>query len=405
MQPFARPENFLRQHPATVRRGALGSIAVGVALFVSASVTSAIAAPAAHRVPTVKPVAADVLPSDVYSPPATATVAPAPAPVKRLSAKPIEVPDKAPATSAVISSLAANGIPTVALNAYRVAAARMKSADPSCGIDWALLAGIGREESDHGRFGGAVLHADGISTPEIIGPALDGKHWDYVSAPADGLALDGDARYAHALGPMQFIPSTWAEYGVSASGHGTPNIFNINDAALTAARYLCAAGGNLRTTAGQTRAVLAYNHNDQYLAQVLALAAAYRSGVRVTGIPQGITTGSLPRVKHTGTAPPANPGGPTAVVSGTSAGTKKTSGKTSTASSKTGKTSTSGKHGSSATAPSSGKSSSSTTPSPSPTPPSGSTKPTSPGTSTSPTATPSPSPTCAVPLGNICLVK
>ena len=207
--------------------------------------------------------------------------------MRLLKAKPTHVAKAAPVSHGVISGLAANGIPQVALNAYRVAAARMANVSPGCGIDWALLAGIGREESDHGRFGGAVLHSDGVSTPAIIGPALDGVHWDYIPAPANGQALDGDAKYAHALGPMQFIPSTWAGFGTDATGDGKADIFNINDASLGAARYLCAAGGNLRTHAGQVRAVLAYNHSDEYLAQVLALADAYRRGVPISGIPVG----------------------------------------------------------------------------------------------------------------------
>ena len=89
---------------------------------------------------------------------------PAPAPATRRAAgrsraKPVHAARRAlDVRTAVISGLAANGIPTVALNAYRVAAARVDHADPGCGIDWALLAGIGREESNHGRFGGATLH-------------------------------------------------------------------------------------------------------------------------------------------------------------------------------------------------------------------------------------------------------
>jgi hypothetical protein len=243
-----------------------------------------------------------------------AVAIPDPAVVHAVQQKPTHVTKTAPVTTKVISGLAANGIPQVALNAYRVAAARMANVDAGCGIDWALLAGIGREESDHGRFAGASLHADGISTPPIIGPALDGVHWDYVPAPANGAALDGDARYAHALGPMQFIPSTWAIYGTDANGDGKADVFNINDAALGAARYLCAAGGNLRSHDGQVRGVLAYNHSDEYLAQVLALADAYRRGVPVSGLPVGITSGALPTITSTGAIPPANPAAPTAVA-------------------------------------------------------------------------------------------
>jgi hypothetical protein len=189
----------------------------------------------------------------------------------------------------------------------------MDHVDPGCGIDWALLAGIGRVESDHGRYGGAVFNANGTTTPRIIGPALDGKKWDYVPAPANGMQLDGDPVYAHALGPMQFIPQTWADYGADENGDGVADVFNINDAALGAARYLCAAGGDLRTSAGQKQAVLTYNHSDEYLAQVLALADAYRRGVNVAGIPiVGNTSGSLSPVRTTN-VPPANPGNPTAV--------------------------------------------------------------------------------------------
>ena len=288
------------------KHAALASMVLGTGIFVVAS----IALPTAGAAPD-RPAAAPVItPSIDLATPVPVTAGPPP--ITDAVGAPIHVSRPAPVSAAVISGLAANGIPTVALNAYRVAAARVDNADPGCGIDWALLAGIGREESDHGRFAGAVLHVDGTSSPRIIGPALDGKQWDYIPAPANGAALDGDAVYAHALGPMQFIPQTWAEYGADANGDGVADIFNINDAALGAARYLCAAGGDLRSHAGQVAAVLAYNHSDQYLAQVLALADAYRRGIPITGIPVGNVTGALPPVNSTGGVPPANPGAPTA---------------------------------------------------------------------------------------------
>jgi membrane-bound lytic murein transglycosylase B len=236
----------------------------------------------------------------------------APEGAKLLPFTPITVAKPAPATPAIIGGLAANGIPNVALNAYRVAAARMSSASPGCGIDWSLLAGIGRIESNHGQYGGATLASNGDSTPHIIGEALDGVNWDYIT-DTDGGRYDGDTRFDHAVGPMQFIPSTWAIYGTDANGDGVADPFNINDAALAAARYLCTAGGDLRTADGQTRAVLAYNHNDEYLAMVLAIAAAYASGVPVDGPIVGITTGGLPPV-DTSWIPPVNPAGPLAMT-------------------------------------------------------------------------------------------
>jgi membrane-bound lytic murein transglycosylase B len=294
-------------------RGAKIGIAVAVPAIAVAAVTAALAAPGSSAPHPHK--AADVHRNDNTLPllASGSDSATAQRPAAPIALTKIRHGKPAPATHAVISGLAANGIPKVALNAYRVAAARMADAEPSCGIQWWLLAGIGREESDHGRFGGAVLQPNGVSVPKIIGPPLNGHGTAYIPAPPDGAALDGDAVYTRALGPMQFIPQTWASYGTDGNGDGVADIFNINDAALSAARYLCAAGGNLRTAAGQRAAILAYNHSTVYLAQVLALANAYRTGVPVTGVPVGPTSGPLPPVVLTGPLPPVNPGPPTAV--------------------------------------------------------------------------------------------
>jgi membrane-bound lytic murein transglycosylase B len=365
---------WMRVHPRAVRATAAGGVAAGLAALTVAAVASPLAA---HKIPLA---AAPSQSSTSYTPAPVAQLPPPLDPVTLApgsSTKGSTTPRKAapaPADAAAISGLAANGIPSVALNAYRVAAARLANVEPGCGIDWSLVAAIGRVESDHGTFGGAQLHADGVSSPKIIGPALDGKHWDYIPAPGNGLELDGDAVYAHALGPMQFIPSTWAAYGADADGDGRADIFNINDAALGTARYLCAAGGDLRGTDGQTRAVLAYNHNSTYLAQVLALADAYHRGLRVTGIPiVGITKGSLPTVVDTGYVPPANPGDPTAVDPGTTKKkrTPSTSGGTSKGGTSKGGTSKGGttrggttKGGATSGAPRPGTSSTTTRPAP-----------------------------------------
>jgi hypothetical protein len=388
----------VRRHPRLVRASALTSIAAGVVVFAVAGATLPLAG--ADSAPAQPKAVASYVPVPVSQiPPPLGPLLPAAGNGKAATA-PRKAPAPAPSDPAAISGLAANGIPSVALNAYRVAAARMDNVDPGCHIGWWLIAGIGRVESDHGRFGGAVLHADGISTPRIIGPALDGKHWDYIPAPGNGLQLDGDAKYAHALGPMQFIPSTWAIYGADANGDGVADIFNINDAALGTARYLCAAGGDLSTLSGQTRAVLTYNHSSQYLAEVLALADAYRRGLRVTGIPiVGITKGGLPTVVDTGYVPPANPGAPTAVggtskstakKGGTSSPSKSPSKSPSTSSSPSTGGSSTGTRTPTSTAPS--PTSSRTTSAPAP---SGSSSPTpSPSKSTT-TPTPSPSQSCS----------
>src|SRR3954447_15732546 len=229
-----------------------------------------------------------------------------------LTSAPAQIGDQAPIAPTVITGLAANGIPNVALNAYRVAAARMTNSSPDCGIDWSLLAGIGRVESNHGRFGGATLNPDGTSTPQIKGPPLNGGQFAFIR-DTDGGTFDGDSSVDRAVGPMQFIPSTWRAYGVDADGNGTADAFNINDAALAAANYLCHAGGNLRTDAGQRKAVMAYNHSDSYVNEVLALAHAYAAGIPVADIPLvGNTTGAVPAPGAFGTSRyvggPAAPG-------------------------------------------------------------------------------------------------
>ncbi len=179
--------------------------------------------------------------------------------------------------SGVISSLAADGIPTTAVDAYHRAAARAESVHPGCGIPWALLAGIGRVESDHGRFADSLLYTDGESSPPIIGIPLNGVGTALVLDTDHG-RLDGDRVYDRAVGPMQFIPGTWQAYGVDGNGDGRIDPFNIYDAAAAAADYLCTAGGDLSGTPGQTRAILAYNYSSPYLASVLALEAVYSAG-------------------------------------------------------------------------------------------------------------------------------
>ena len=101
----------------------------------------------------------------------------------------------------------------------------------------------------------------------------------------DGGRLDGDRVYDRAVGPMQFIPSTWAGWGVDANQDGVKDPFNIFDAAAAAADYLCAAGRNLRTYAGQQRAVRSYNNSDSYISMVLRLEREYAAGVVTVPVP------------------------------------------------------------------------------------------------------------------------
>ena len=178
----------------------------------------------------------------------------------------------------VIEVLGENGIPTVAVDAYMQAADQLAVDDPECGIRWTLLAAIGRVESNHGRFGGAQLRDDGYGTRPIWGIPLDGRPDVALIRDTDGGRLDGDTTYDRAVGPMQFIPSTWQSVGVDADGDGRRDPNNIFDAAQGAAVYLCRGDADLREAGGQAGAVRRYNNADRYVRVVLDLAASYDSG-------------------------------------------------------------------------------------------------------------------------------
>jgi membrane-bound lytic murein transglycosylase B len=169
----------------------------------------------------------------------------------------------------------ATDIPAPALVAYQRAAIVIDAADHSCNLDWALLAAIGRIESDHGRFGGSSLDSAGIDQPPVYGPVLDGRHGTALVRDTDDGRLDHNTTYDRAVGPMQFLPSTWAAWGIDAFGQtGPPDIMNPYDAVPSAARMLCADGA-ASGPSGLTAAIFDYNHAAWYVNEVLALAAEY----------------------------------------------------------------------------------------------------------------------------------
>jgi len=189
----------------------------------------------------------------------------------------------------VLATASASGIPAVALVAYQRAATVIDAADRSCHLPWQLVGAIGRVESDHGRVNGNVLTAKGVARPGIFGPALDGRHGTTLIKDTDAGQYDGDARYDRAVGPMQFIPSTWAIVGVDADNDGQRNPQDVYDAALASAVYLCSGQDDLSTDAGQRSAVFRYNHSQKYVDLVLAIEHAYQRG-DFTSVPNGTTT-------------------------------------------------------------------------------------------------------------------
>lgn len=167
-------------------------------------------------------------------------------------------------------------IPERTLRAYAIAEAAMAIRTPGCGLTWATLAGVGRVESHHGAINGTRIGPDGQLSRPIVGVALDGSPGVRAIRDTDGGRLDGDPTWDRAVGAMQFLPTTWTKWAVRASGDGRPpDPQNVDDAALSAARYLCASGGNLATGKGWWQAVLTYNESVAYGRNVFSAADAY----------------------------------------------------------------------------------------------------------------------------------
>lgn len=160
----------------------------------------------------------------------------------------------------------------VALDAYVKAAA----SQPRCGIGWWALAGISRVEGRHGTYGGARLLADGQVSRPIIGIPLTGDNGTRAIADSDGGSLDGDPTVDRAVGPMQFIPTTWATWGRDGDGDGDEDPQNLYDATAAAAAYLC-NGRSMADEAGIRAGYFSYNRSEAYVEHVWAQALRYRA--------------------------------------------------------------------------------------------------------------------------------
>ncbi|RKT83512.1 Membrane-bound lytic murein transglycosylase B [Saccharopolyspora antimicrobica] len=172
------------------------------------------------------------------------------------------------------------GIPATVLAAYHQAAEAANRRSPGCGLHWSVLASIGRIESGHARSGSVDLL--GTTVRAILGPRLSGGPGIAAIQDTDGGALDGDPVWDRAVGPMQFIPSTWRKFAVDGNADGAASPHNVHDATAAAGQYLCSGGGDLRAPSGLASAVFRYNHSESYVRTVLIWAAAYANGVTPT---------------------------------------------------------------------------------------------------------------------------
>ncbi|MFE5888619.1 lytic transglycosylase domain-containing protein [Streptomyces sp. NPDC002285] len=209
---------------------------------------------------------------------------------------PLNSPNPSPsADTPVDPGVTEAGIPATVLDAYKKAQTALQQAKPGCNLPWELLAAIGKVESGQAR--GGRVDAEGTTISPILGPQLNGNGFANIGDTDNG-AYDGDSSYDRAVGPMQFIPSTWEWAGRDGNGDGKKDPNNIYDAALAAGHYLCRFDWDLSTQGDLDRAILSYNNSRDYLNLVMTWLEYYRKGTHE--IPDG--TGTLPSDRSDDTA-------------------------------------------------------------------------------------------------------
>ncbi|MBO3152981.1 lytic transglycosylase domain-containing protein, partial [Dermatophilus congolensis] len=220
-----------------------------------------------------------------------------------------------PPASKVTAAPVNGTIPARMVLAYKRGEYLAAKRAPSCKMPWWLLAGIGRVESGHASNGD--VDANGVTRTRILGPRLDGQTPGIARInDTDHGALDGDTLFDRAVGPMQFIPGTWnAGAGTDGNADGTANPSQVDDAAASAALYLCGGGGKMTNSTDLAKAILRYNNSSQYVQDVIAGAMAYRDGRVPVTPPREVH--AVPS-KTADTTASATPPAPTATASPTS---------------------------------------------------------------------------------------
>jgi len=206
----------------------------------------------------------------------------------------------------VIPAVFTGNIPATVLDGYRHARAATNEARPGCHLPLELLEAIGKVETNHARNG--LVDTNGTTLGPIRGPALDGNGFAAIPDTDHG-RFDDDPVWDHAVGPMQFLPSTWANWSADGNGDHRADPNNVYDASLATARYLCAANRDLGTPDGLSEAILSYNNSASYRNLVLAWMSTYANGTTTvpdaTVVPVQLPATAMPANNPTSPAPAA----------------------------------------------------------------------------------------------------
>ncbi|MEV7123713.1 C40 family peptidase [Kitasatospora griseola] len=174
-----------------------------------------------------------------------------------------------PGTTSPVGAI--GDIPARMMQAYVRAASAMPQMVPECkGMTWHLLAGIGRVESNHAH--GHQIDVSGLISPSIIGPILDGSGSGGNTTAVrdtDQGRWDGNTEFDAAVGPMQFLPSTFAGYAARVRPEGGADPNNADDETLAAALYLCGKGRDLTDQEQLRKAIYSYNYSSAYVDDVI----------------------------------------------------------------------------------------------------------------------------------------
>ncbi|MCH8990616.1 MAG: M23 family metallopeptidase [Acidobacteria bacterium] len=171
------------------------------------------------------------------------------------------------------------GIPPVVFSAYLAAETNASGITADCQVDWPVIAGIWKVESNHATYRGRTVTPDGMVVPPLYGVTLDGSIPGTATIrDSDRGLLDGDPIWDRAVGPGQFLPRSWAAYGQDGNGDGQTDPQNVFDAALGTVAYLCLTSpGDYTTKTDLARALRRYNNSGEYVERVAGWVDYYRA--------------------------------------------------------------------------------------------------------------------------------